>query len=186
VLTLAAVIGGREWSVYLLAVPFCMSISGALFGTFWQSKTLFCMMLGLLAYSSGLLLVDHYVSELSFIYWLVLPLAGLVVLGLYLLLFVLMKNAWNKNRVAFFIQLAVVAAVYAVAGFLLDEGLNGWLLAFPLSSCAALVIFGNVAGGSDSGDSGSSGSSSSSSSSSGGGFSGGGGSSGGGGASGSW
>ncbi|QLG96415.1 TPM domain-containing protein [Pseudomonas yamanorum] len=183
-LTLVAVIGGREWAIYPLAVPFLMLMSGALFGALWLARTVFYMALGLLSYSRGLLLTDHYVRELSFIYWLVLPLAGLVVLGLYLLLFVLMKTAWSQSRVAFFIQLAVVAAVYAVAGFVLDEGLNGWLLAFPMSSCAALVIFGNVAGGSDSGGSGSSGSSSSSSSD--GGFSGGGGSSGGGGASGSW
>lgn len=183
-LTLVAVIGGREWAIYPLAVPFLMLMSGALFGALWLARTVFYMALGLLSYSTGLLLTDHYVRELSFIYWLVLPLAGLVVLGLYLLLFVLMKTAWSQSRVAFFIQLAVVAAVYAVAGFVLDEGLNGWLLAFPMSSCAALVIFGNVAGGSDSGGSGSSGSSSSSSSD--GGFSGGGGSSGGGGASGSW
>ncbi|MFC6298028.1 YgcG family protein [Pseudomonas sp. CCM 7893] len=183
-LTLVAVIGGREWAIYPLAVPFLMLMSGALFGALWLARTVFYMALGLLSYSTGLLLTDHYVRELSFIYWLVLPLAGLVVLGLYLLLFVLMKTAWSQSRVAFFIQLAVVAAVYAVAGFVLDEGLIGWLLAFPMSSCAALVIFGNVAGGSDSGGSGSSGSSSSSSSD--GGFSGGGGSSGGGGASGSW
>lgn len=183
-LTLVAVIGGREWAIYPLAVPFLMLMSGALFGALWLARTVFYMVLGLLSYSTGLLLTNHYVRELSFIYWLVLPLAGLVVLGLYLLLFVLMKTAWSQSRVAFFIQLAVVAAVYAVAGFVLDEGLNGWLLAFPMSSCAALVIFGNVAGGSDSGGSGSSGSSSSSSSD--GGFSGGGGSSGGGGASGSW
>lgn len=183
-LTLVAVIGGREWAIYPLAVPFLMLMSGAVFGALWLARTVFYMALGLLLYSTGLLLADHYVRELSFIYWLVLPLAGLVVLGLYLLLFVLMKTAWNQSRVAFFIQLAIVAGVYAVAGFVLDEGLNGWLLAFPMSSCAALVIFGNVAGGSDSGGSGSSESSSSSSSD--GGFSGGGGSSGGGGASGSW
>lgn len=183
-LTLVAVIGGREWAIYPLAVPFLMLMSGAVFGALWLARTVFYMALGLLSYSTGLLLTDHYVRALSFIYWLVLPLAGLVVLGLYLLLFVLMKTAWSQSRVAFFIQLAVVAAVYAVAGFVLDEGLNGWLLAFPMSSCAALVIFGNVAGGSDSGGSGRSESSSSSSSD--GGFSGGGGSSGGGGASGSW
>jgi uncharacterized protein len=183
-LTLVAVIGGREWAIYPLAVPFLMLISGAMFGALWLARTVFYIALGLLSYSTGLLLADHYVMELSFIYWLALPLAGLVVLGLYLLLFVLMKDAWNKSRVAFFIQLAVVGVVYGVIGFVLDKGLNGWLVAFALSSCAALVIFGNVAGSSDSGDSNSSGSSSSSSS--GGGFSGGGGSSGGGGASGSW
>lgn len=100
-LTLVAVIGGREWAIYPLAVPFLMLMSGALFGALWLARTVFYMVLGLLSYSTGLLLTNHYVRELSFIYWLVLPLAGLVVLGLYLLLFVLMKTAWSQSRVAF-------------------------------------------------------------------------------------
>ncbi|AIG00804.1 hypothetical protein HZ99_00870 [Pseudomonas fluorescens] len=83
-------------------------------------------------------------------------------------------------------QTVLVLGVYGAAGYLLEMGLEGWLFALPISSFAALFIYGQGAGGSGSGSGSSDRSSSSSSSSSGGGFSGGGGSSGGGGASGSW
>jgi uncharacterized protein len=181
---LVVVAGGREWPMYLLLLPLCMLIGGATFGALWQVRTVFYCVLGLLGYIAGLLLVDHFIRELSFIYWLVYPLAGLLVLGLYLILIIVMKGAWKESRASFIARLVAVLAVYGVAGFLIDEGLKGWLLAFPFSSFAALFVFAHGISGSGSSSGGSS--SSSSSSSSGGGFSGGGGSSGGGGASGSW
>lgn len=105
-------------------------------------------------------------------------------LGLYLILFAVMKAAWKHSRLGFCVQSVMVLGVYGAAGYMLEMGLDGWLFAWPISSFAALFIYGQGTGGSSSGSSDRS--SSSSSSSSGGGFSGGGGSSGGGGASGSW
>ncbi|NNA66069.1 TPM domain-containing protein [Pseudomonas gessardii] len=187
-LTALAAINGKAWPFYLLALPFCMSISAAIFGALWQARVVFYCVLGLMAYSVGLGLVDHYLTQVSFMNWLAWPLAALVVLGLYLILFAVMKAAWKHSRLGFCVQSAMVLGVYGAAGYMLEMGLDGWLFALPISSFAALFIYGQGTGGSSSGSSSSdrSSSSSSSSSSSGGGFSGGGGSSGGGGASGSW
>lgn len=179
-LTVLAAVTGRSWPIYLVAMPFFMLIGGAIFGALWQVKGAFYCVLAVIGYSVGLGLVDHYLFEVSFINWLALPLAGLAVLGLYLILFAIMKAAWTKSRMGFFLQLAAVLGVYGAAGHLLEMGMEGWLFAVPISSFAALFIFGQGAGGASSSSGGSS------SSSSGGGFSGGGGSSGGGGASGSW
>lgn len=189
-LTVMAAINGNAWPMYVLTVPFSMLIGGLTFGAIWHSKSVFYAVVGLIAYSVGLGLVDRYVTQVSFMYCLALPLAGLVALGLYLILFAVMKAARKKSRVAFLFQSAVVLAVYGAMGYLLEMGLAGWLIALPISSFAALVIFGVTAGSSSSSSddrsSSSSGSSSSSSSGSDDGFSGGGGSSGGGGASGGW
>ncbi|CRM66075.1 hypothetical protein H097_16116 [Pseudomonas sp. FH4] len=187
-LTALAAINGKAWPLYMLALPFCMSITAAIFGALWQAKAVFYFVLGLIAYSVGLGLVDHYLTQVSFINWLAWPMAGLVVLGLYLILFMVMKAAWKNSPLGFCVQSVMVLGVYGAAGYLLELGLEGWLFALPISSFAALFIYGQGTGGSGSSSSSSdrSSSSSSSSSSSGGGFSGGGGSSGGGGASGSW
>lgn len=179
-LTALAAINGKSWPIYVVALPFCMSISAAIFGALWQAKVVLYCVLALMAYSIGLGLVDHYLTEVSFMNWLGWPMAVLVVLGLYLILFAVMKAAWKNSRVGFCLQSVVVLGVYGAAGYLLEMGLDGWLFALPISSFAALFIYGQGTGGS------SGGSSDRSSSSSGGGFSGGGGSSGGGGASGSW
>ncbi len=183
-LTAMAAINGKAWPIYVMALPFCMSISAAIFGALWQAKGVFYFVLGLIAYSVGLGLVDHYLMQVSFMNWLAWPMAALVVLGLYLILLAVMKAAWKNSRLGFCVQSVMVLGVYGAAGYLLEMGLEGWLFALPISSFAALFIYGQGAGGS--GSSSSDRSSSSSSSSSGGGFSGGGGSSGGGGASGSW
>ncbi|WP_432754331.1 TPM domain-containing protein [Pseudomonas sp. WMBT8] len=183
-LTALAAINGKAWPIYVLALPFCMSIGAAIFGALWQAKAVFYCVLALMAYSVGLGLVDHYLTEVSFMNWLAWPLAALVVLGLYLVLLAVMRAAWNHSRLGFCVQTLMVLGVYGAAGYLLEMGLEGWLFALPISSFAALFIYGQGTGGSSSGSSDRS--SSSSSSSSGGGFSGGGGSSGGGGASGSW
>lgn len=183
-LTALAAINGKSWPIYIVALPFCMSISAAIFGALWQAKVAFYCVLALMAYSIGLGLVDHYLTEVSFMNWLGWPMAVLVVLGLYLILFAVMKAAWKNSRVGFCLQSVVVLGVYGAAGYLLEMGLDGWMFALPISSFAALFIYGQGTGGSSGGSSDRS--SSSSSSSSGGGFSGGGGSSGGGGASGSW
>lgn len=183
-LTALAAINGKAWPIYVLALPFCMSIGAAIFGALWQAKAVFYCVLALMAYSVGLGLVDHYLTEVSFMNWLAWPLAALVVLGLYLVLLAVMRAAWNHSRLGFCVQTLMVLGVYGAAGYLLEIGLDGWLFALPISSFAALFIYGQGTGGSSSGSSDRS--SSSSSSSSGGGFSGGGGSSGGGGASGSW
>ncbi|NMZ08840.1 YgcG family protein [Pseudomonas proteolytica] len=183
-LTALAAINGKSWPIYVVALPFCMSISAAIFGALWQAKVVLYCVLALMAYSIGLGLVDHYLTEVSFMNWLGWPMAVLVVLGLYLILFAVMKAAWKNSRVGFCLQSVVVLGVYGAAGYLLEMGLDGWLFALPISSFAALFIYGQGTGGSSGGSSDRS--SSSSSSSSGGGFSGGGGSSGGGGASGSW
>ncbi|MGL5999380.1 MAG: TPM domain-containing protein [Pseudomonas proteolytica] len=183
-LTALAAINGKSWPIYVVALPFCMSISAAIFGALWQAKVVFYGVLALMAYSIGLGLVDHYLTEVSFMNWLGWPMAVLVVLGLYLILFAVMKAAWKNSRVGFCLQSVMVLGVYGAAGYLLEMGLDGWLFALPISSFAALFIYGQGTGGSSTGSSDRS--SSSSSSSSGGGFSGGGGSSGGGGASGSW
>lgn len=185
-LTALAAINGKSWPIYIVALPFCMSISAAIFGALWQAKVVFYCVLALMAYSIGLGLVDHYLTEVSFMNWLGWPMAVLVVLGLYLILFAVMKAAWKNSRVGFCLQSVVVLGVYGAAGYLLEMGLDGWLFALPISSFAALFIYGQGTGGSSGGSGDRSSSSSSSSSSSGGGFSGGGGSSGGGGASGSW
>lgn len=183
-LTALAAINGKAWPIYVLALPFCMSIGAAIFGALWQAKAVFYCVLALMAYSVGLGLVDHYLTEVSFMNWLAWPLAALVVLGLYLVLLAVMRAAWNHSRLGFCVQTLMVLGVYGAAGYLLEMGLDGWLFALPISSFAALFIYGQGTGGSSSGSSDRS--SSSSNSSSGGGFSGGGGSSGGGGASGSW
>ncbi|NMY01366.1 YgcG family protein [Pseudomonas sp. WS 5059] len=183
-LTALAAINGKAWPIYVLALPFCLSISAAIFGALWQAKAVFYCVLALMAYSVGLGLVDHYLTEVSFMNWLAWPLAALVVLGLYLVLLAVMRAAWNHSRLGFCVQTLMVLGVYGAAGYLLEMGLDGWLFALPISSFAALFIYGQGTGGSSAGSSDRS--SSSSSSSSGGGFSGGGGSSGGGGASGSW
>ena len=183
-LTALAAINGKAWPIYVLALPFCMSIGAAIFGALWQAKAVFYCVLALMAYSVGLGLVDHYLTEVSFMNWLAWPLAALVVLGLYLVLLAVMRAAWNHSRLGFCVQTLMVLGVYGAAGYLLEMGLEGWLFALPISSFAALFIYGQGTGGSSSGANDRS--SSSSSSSSGGGFSGGGGSSGGGGASGSW
>lgn len=185
-LTVMAAINGNAWPMYVLTVPFSMLIGGLTFGALWHSKRMFYGVLGLIAYSVGLGLVDRYLTHVSFMYCLALPLAGLVVLGLYLILFAVMKAASKKSRVAFLFQSAVVLAVYGAVGYLLEMGLAGWLIALPISSFAALVIFGVTAGSSSSSSNDGSSSSSSSSSDSDDGFSGGGGSSGGSGSSGSW
>ncbi|SDU92351.1 hypothetical protein [Pseudomonas mucidolens] len=58
----------------------------------------------MIGYSIGLVLIDHYLFEVSFINWL----AGLAVRCLYLILFAVMKVAWTKSRVGFFLPLAAV------------------------------------------------------------------------------
>lgn len=183
---LVAVAGGKDWPVYLLLLPLCMLIGGATFGALWQARAAFYTVLVLLGYIAGVLLTDNFVREISLIHWLAYPFAGLLVLGLYLGLFLVMKSMWQESQVGFIARLLAVLVLYGVAGALIDKGATGWLLAFPFASFAALFIFAHgISGGSGSGSGGgssSSGSSSSSSSSS----SGDGGSSGGGGASGSW
>lgn len=183
---LVAVAGGKDWPVYLLLLPLCMLIGGATFGALWQARAAFYTVLVLLGYIAGVLLTDNFVREISLIHWLAYPFAGLLVLGLYLGLFLVMKSMWKESQGGFIARLVAVLVVYGIVGALIDKGATGWLLAFPFASFAALFIFAHgISGGSGSGSGGgssSSGSSSSSSSSS----WGGGGSSGGGGASGSW
>ena len=40
-LTALAAINGKAWPIYVLALPFCMSISAAIFGALWQAKVVF-------------------------------------------------------------------------------------------------------------------------------------------------
>ena len=190
-LLLAVFGGGREWLMCLLVMPLVMLIGGATFGALWLARAVFYCVIGLLAYILGLVLVNHQYAEVNFIHWLAYPLGALVVLGLYLALFVVMRRAWQQSRVGFIARLLAAVAVYGAAGMLMDLGRNSWLFAFPIASFAALFIFIKSSGGSgsssDSGsDSDSSSSSSSDSSSDSSSSSGDGGSSGGGGASGSW
>ncbi len=179
---LAIVGGGREWPVYLFVVPLTVLIGGATFGALWMARRVFYCVIGLLVYIAGLLVANRSV-EVNFLHWLAFPLGALVVLGLYLILFVIMRDAWRKSRTGFVARLLAAVAVYGVAGLVADAGRDGWLLAVPIASFVALIIFGKVGSGSGSHSGGSSGSGSSRSSSS---SSGGCGSSGGGGASGSW
>ena len=182
-LLLTLLAGGWEWPMFLFVVPLTLLIGGAIFGALWQVRTLFYCVIGLLAYSLGLVMANQYV-DVSFIHWLLWPLGVLVVLGLYLVLLLIMREAWRTSRAGFIVRLLAAVVVYVVAGWVIDDGRDGWLLAFPIASFVALIIFGKVGEGAGSGSGGGSGSSSSSSSSSSSG--GGGGSSGGGGASGSW
>lgn len=181
-LLLALLAGGRDWPMFLFVVPLTLLIGGALFGALWQVRTLFYCVIGLLAYILGLVVANQYV-DVSFTHWLLWPLGVLVVLGLYLVLLLIMRATWRTSRAGFAVRLLAVVAVYGVAGRVMDGDRDAWLLAFPIASFVALIIFGKVGEGSGSGGGSSSGSSGSSSSS---GLSGGGGSSGGGGASGSW
>ena len=182
-LLLTLLAGGLEWPMFLFVMPLTLLIGGAIFGALWQVRTLFYCVIGLLAYSLGLVMANHYV-DVSFIHWLLWPLGVLVVLGLYLVLLLIMRETWRTSRAGFIVRLLAAVVVYVVAGWVIDGGRDGWLLAFPIASFVALIIFGKVGEGAGSGSGGGSGSSSSSSSSSSSG--GGGGSSGGGGASGSW
>lgn len=145
-LTALAAINGKAWPLYMLALPFCMSITAAIFGALWQAKAVFYFVLGLIAYSVGLGLVDHYLTQVSFINWLAWPMAGLVVLGLYLILFMVMKAAWKNSPLGFCVQSVMVLGVYGAAGYLLELGLEGWLFALPISSFAALFIYGQGTG----------------------------------------
>ncbi|NVZ41760.1 YgcG family protein, partial [Pseudomonas sp. 21615526] len=165
---LVAVAGGKDWPVYLLLLPLCMLIGGATFGALWQARAAFYTVLVLLGYIAGVLLTDNFVREISLIHWLAYPFAGLLVLGLYLGLFLVMKSMWQESQVGFIARLLAVLVVYGIVGALIDKGATGWLLAFPFASFAALFIFAHgISGGSGSGGgSSSSGSSSSSSSSS--------------------
>ena len=182
---LLAILGaGRDWLVFLLVMPLTLLIGGATFGALWMARSVFYCVVGLLAYILGLVVIDRQYADVNFIHWLVFPLGALVVLGLYLVLLVILKDAWKQSRVGFVARLSAAVGVYVAAGVLMELGRNGWLYAFPIASFAALFIFGKTGGGSGSSDGSSSGSSSSGSSSSS--PSGGGGSSGGGGASGSW
>ena len=182
-LLLTLLAGGLEWPMFLFVMPLTLLIGGAVFGALWQVRTLFYCVIGLLAYSLGLVMANQYV-DVSFIHWLLWPLGVLVVLGLYLVLLLIMRETWRTSRAGFIVRLLAAVVVYVVAGWVIDGGRDGWLLAFPIASFVALIIFGKVGEGAGSGSGGGSGSSSSSSSSSSSG--GGGGSSGGGGASGSW
>ena len=182
-LLLTLLAGGLEWPMFLFVMPLTLLIGGAIFGALWQVRTLFYCVIGLLAYSLGLVMANQYV-DVSFIHWLLWPLGVLVVLGLYLVLLLIMRETWRTSRAGFIVRLLAAVVVYVVAGWVIDGGRDGWLLAFPIASFVALIIFGKVGEGAGSGSGGGSGSSSSSSSSSSSG--GGGGSSGGGGASGSW
>ena len=182
-LLLTLLAGGLEWPMFLFVMPLTLLIGGAVFGALWQVRTLFYCVIGLLAYSLGLVMANQYV-DVSFIHWLLWPLGVLVVLGLYLVLLLIMRETWRTSRAGFIVRLLAAVVVYVVAGWVIDDGRDGWLLAFPIASFVALIIFGKVGEGAGSGSGGGSGSSSSSSSSSSSG--GGGGSSGGGGASGSW
>ena len=182
-LLLTLLAGGLEWPMFLFVMPLTLLIGGAIFGALWQVRTLFYCVIGLLAYSLGLVMANQYV-DVSFIHWLLWPLGVLVVLGLYLVLLLIMRETWRTSRAGFIVRLLAAVVVYVVAGWVIDDGRDGWLLAFPIASFVALIIFGKVGEGAGSGSGGGSGSSSSSSSSSSSG--GGGGSSGGGGASGSW
>lgn len=181
-LLLTVLAGGRDWPMFLFAMPLTLLIGGALFGALWQVRTLFYGVIGLLAYILGLVVANHYV-DVSFTHWLLWPLGVLVVLGLYLVLVLLMRQTWRTSRAGFSVRLLAAVAVYGVAGQVMDGDHDAWLLAFPIASFVALIIFGKVGEGSGSGGGSSSGSSGSSTGSS---SSGSGGSSGGGGASGSW
>lgn len=163
---LVAVAGGKDWPVYLLLLPLCMLIGGATFGALWQARAAFYTVLVLLGYIAGVLLTDNFVREISLIHWLAYPFAGLLVLGLYLGLFLVMKSMWQESQVGFIARLLAVLVLYGVAGALIDKGATGWLLAFPFASFAALFIFAHgISGGSGSGSGGGSSSSGSSSSS---------------------
>lgn len=183
--------GGRDGLLFLLVMPLVMLIGGATFGALWLARAVFYGVIGLLVYILGLVVVNHWYADVDFIHWLAYPLGALVVLGLYLALFVVMRMAWQQSRAGFIARLLAAVAVYGAVGMLMDLGRNSWLFAFPIASFAALFIFIKSSGGSgsssDSGsDSDSSSSSSSDSSSDSSSSSGDGGSSGGGGASGSW
>ncbi|MDO4238003.1 YgcG family protein [Pseudomonas sp.] len=174
--------GGQEWPMFLFIIPFTLLIGGALFGALWQVRALFYGVIGLLVYIAALVVADRYV-DVSFIHWLLWPVCVLVVLGLYLVLLLIMRHTWRTSRTGFIVRLVAAVVVYGVAGLVIDHGRDGWLLAFPIASFVALILFGKVGEGSGSGSGGGSGSSSSGSSS-GSSSSGSGGSSGGGGASG--
>ncbi|PMU68534.1 YgcG family protein, partial [Pseudomonas sp. GP01-A1] len=152
---LVAVAGGKDWPVYLLLLPLCMLIGGATFGALWQARAAFYTVLVLLGYIAGVLLTDNFVREISLIHWLAYPFAGLLVLGLYLGLFLVMKSMWQESQVGFIVRLVAVLAVYGIVGALIDKGATGWLLAFPFASFAALFIFAHgISGGSGSGSGG--------------------------------
>lgn len=141
--------GGREWPVYLLLLPLTLLIGGATFGALWMARTVFYCVLGLLAYIVVLVVTNRFV-EVNFIHWLAFPLLGLVVLGMYLILFVIMKAAWKKSRAGFIARLLAAVAVYVAAGLVADAGRDGWLLAVPIASFVALIIFGKAGSGSGS------------------------------------
>ncbi|WP_105700259.1 TPM domain-containing protein, partial [Pseudomonas poae] len=144
---LAIIGGGRDWAAFLLVLPLTMLIGGATFGALWQARTFFYCVLGLLVYIGVLVTVNQY-TDVSFLHWLAFPLLGLVVLGLYLILFIVMKDAWQTSRAGFTARLLAAGAVYVAAGALMELGRYGWLYAFPIASFAALFIFGKVGTGS--------------------------------------
>ncbi len=147
-LLLAIFGGGSEWLLCLLVMPLVMLIGGATFGALWLARAVFYGVIGLLAYILGLVVVNHQFAEVNFSHWLAYPLGVLVVLGLYLVLFAVMRAAWKQSRAGFIARLLAAVAVYVAAGTLMDLGRNSWLFAFPIASFAALFIFIKTSGGS--------------------------------------
>ncbi|MCF5343286.1 YgcG family protein [Pseudomonas simiae] len=143
--------GGRDWLMFLLVLPLTLLIGGATFGALWMARSVFYGVVALLAYILGLVVVDQRYADVNFIHWLVFPLGALLALGLYLVLLMIMKDAWKQSRVGFIARLVAAVGVYVAAGMLMELGRNGWLYAFPIASFAALFIFGKTSGGSGSG-----------------------------------
>ena len=182
VVTVALVVfaGGREWPMYLLVLPLTLLIGGATFGALWLARTAFYCVIGLLAYIAGVVIANRFV-EFSYIHWLVWPFGAALVLGLYLGLFFVIRASWKKRPRFFLLRALAVMAIYVAAGTLLGHGYQGWIVAIPVASFVAFIVFvqsiassGSGSGSGGGSGSGSSGSSSSSSSSGGGGSSGGG------------
>ena len=136
-------VGGKDWPALLLLVPVCMLVGGATFAGLWQAPKLFFAVLGLLAYIGVLTLINHFVGGVSFIYGLVLPLAGLMLIGGYWLLYRIMRNTYENDRASFFIRLWILLAVYLVLGFLsmLRNGAMAWVVVLPFCSIVAFFIF---------------------------------------------
>ncbi|MCF5815132.1 YgcG family protein, partial [Pseudomonas sp. PA-1-2A] len=103
-LLLTLLAGGLEWPMFLFVMPLTLLIGGAIFGALWQVRTLFYCVIGLLAYSLGLVMANQYV-DVSFIHWLLWPLGVLVVLGLYLVLLLIMRETWRTSRAGFIVRL---------------------------------------------------------------------------------
>ncbi|MBW4980840.1 hypothetical protein KZZ05_21435, partial [Marinobacter adhaerens] len=78
---------------------------------------------------------------------------------------------WKNSPRFFRVRALVVVAIYVLAGWLVGRGYEGWIVAIPVASFAAFILFvqsvaGSGSGSRSGGDSGSSASSSSSSRSS--------------------